>query len=127
MQKPDRSAIGVLLAEDSDFVRSAVKRLLEAEPNIKLVGEAVNFSQTLQMATDLKPNVVLLDLHMPDEREFSPAHVRSQLSEAGAQVLAMSIWNDDEAQALAASYGAVAFLDKATIASILVPAILQLA
>jgi hypothetical protein len=64
---------------------------------------------------------------MPDERQFSPALVRSQLSEAGAQVLAMSIWNDDEARALAASYGAVALLDKATIASGLIEAILGLA
>jgi two-component system, NarL family, response regulator NreC len=116
-----------LLADDADFVRSAVRRLLEEEPKIQLLGEAGNFSQTLQMAADLKPNVVLLDLHMPDERQFSPALVRSQLSEAGAQVLAMSIWNDDEARALAASYAAVALLDKATIASGLIEAILGLA
>jgi hypothetical protein len=70
---------------------------------------------------------VVLDLHMPDEKEFNPAFVRSRVGDAGAQLLAMSIWNDDEAQALAASYGAVALLDKATIASILVAAILQLA
>jgi len=127
MQKPDRSPIGVLLADDADLVRSAVRRLFEAEPNIKLLGEAANFSQTLQMVADLKPNVVVLDLHMPDEKEFNPAFVRSRVGDAGAQLLAMSIWNDDEAQALAASYGAVALLDKATIASILVAAILQLA
>jgi hypothetical protein len=69
---------------------------------------------------------VLLDLHMPDEKEFSPALVRSQLSEAGAQVLAMSIWNDEEARALAAIYGALALLDKATIASVLIETILGL-
>jgi DNA-binding NarL/FixJ family response regulator len=116
----------VLLADDADFVRSAIKRLLEVQPKIKLLGEAVSFSQTLQMAADLKPDVVLLDLHMPDELQFSPAHVRSQLSEAGAQVVAISIWTDDEAHALAASYGAVALLDKATIASGLIDAILGL-
>ena len=54
-----------MLADDADFVRSAVRRLLEEEPKIQLLGEAVNFPQTLQMAADLKPNVVLLDLHMP--------------------------------------------------------------
>jgi DNA-binding NarL/FixJ family response regulator len=115
-----------LLADDADLVRSAVRRLLEAEPNIKLLGEAVNFSQTLHMVAVLKPTVVLMDLHMPDEHEVSPALVRSRLSDAGARLLVMSIWTDDESRALAGKYGALAFLDKATIASSLTEAILGL-
>jgi two-component system, NarL family, response regulator NreC len=116
----------VLLAEDAGFVRSAIRRLLEAEPKIKLLGEAADFPQTLHMVAGLKPTVVLMDLHMPGEHEVSPALVRSRLYEAGARLLVMSIWNDDEARALAASYGALALLDKATIASGLIEAILGL-
>jgi CheY-like chemotaxis protein len=126
LQKPNGSPIGVLLAEDAGFVRSAIKRLLEAEPNIKLLGEAADFPQTLHMVEVLKPTVVLMDLHMPGEHEVSPALVRSRVSKAGARLLVMSIWNDDEARALAESYGAVALLDKATIASGLIEAILGL-
>jgi DNA-binding NarL/FixJ family response regulator len=66
-------SIGVLLAEDADAMRLAIRRLLQTQPAIELLGEAVNFPQTLQMAAHLKPNVVLMDLHMPGERQFSPA------------------------------------------------------
>ena len=64
--EPDRTYVNVLLADDAAVIRSAVSRLLEAEPAIKLVGVAENFSQTLQMAASLRPDVVLLDLHMPE-------------------------------------------------------------
>ena len=52
-----------------------------------------------------------MDLHMPGEHEVSPAQLRSRLSEAGARLLVIPIWNHDEARALAASYGALALLD----------------
>jgi DNA-binding NarL/FixJ family response regulator len=119
--------ITVLLAEDADAIRSAIKRILQAEPGVALVGEAVNFSQTLQMTAELKPQVVLLDLHMPGEQEFSPAFVKSQLLLSAKHVLVISIWNDNEARALATSYGAATLLDKINLGSQLVPAILRLA
>ena len=123
---PDVS-VTVLLAEDSDAIRSAIKRILKDQPGIALVGEAVNFSQTLQMTAELKPQVVLLDLHMPGEQEFSPAFVKSQLLLSAKHVLVISIWNDNEARALATSYGAATLLDKINLGSQLVPAILRLA
>jgi CheY-like chemotaxis protein len=92
------SAGRVLLADDAEVIRNAVSRLLEAEPTIKVVGVAENFSQTLQMAASLRPDVVLLDLHMPDGHAFQPAFVKSELALAGARVLGMSLSSgeDDE-------------------------------
>ena len=58
----------LLVADDSELIRKTVKRLLEAEPAIEILGEATNFAETIQKASELKPDVVLLDLHMPDER-----------------------------------------------------------
>ncbi len=117
----------VLLADDSDAVRSAVKRILKAESEIELVGEAVNFSQTLRMCADLKPTVVVLDLHMPGDEDFNPDLIKTKLLDCAKHVLVISIWNDEQSKALAHGYGAEVVLDKVNLGSQLVPAILGLA
>ncbi len=118
--------ISVLLVEDSAVLRLAIKRVLNREPAIELLGEAVNLSQALQMAAALKPNVILMDLHLPGEREFTPGFVRSQLLLSAKHVLMMSLSNDEAAAALAKQYGAIALLDKSNLQSSLVASILQL-
>lgn len=64
--------ISVLIADDTALMREAIARLLSREPNIELVGEAINFAQTLRLTTALKPDLLLLDLHMPDQRQYPP-------------------------------------------------------
>jgi two-component system, NarL family, response regulator NreC len=118
--------ITVLLADDTDAVRSDIRRILGKEFRIALVGQAVNFSHTLQMCANLKPAVVLLELHMPDEREFAPALVKSGLLHSAKHVLAMSIWTDQKSSELATSYGATTLLDKTNLGFQLVSVILQL-
>jgi len=59
----------------------------------------------LAKIADLKPHVLLLDLHLPEERNFTPALVKSQL--CSVQTVAVSLSNDDETRAVAESYGAV--------------------
>jgi hypothetical protein len=78
------------------------------------------------MVVALKPNVILLDLHMPDDYEFKPAFVKSELSRCGSRVLAMSFsgTEDQESKLLAEAFGAVAMLDKANLHEILIPEIL---
>jgi DNA-binding NarL/FixJ family response regulator len=72
--------IKVLLAENNELMCKCIARLLEEEPSFELVGVATNFAQTMQMRADCKPKVLLMDLHLPDERAFTPAFVKSQLS-----------------------------------------------
>jgi chemotaxis response regulator CheB len=102
--------IKVLLADDCDFMRRAIRRTLEEEPRIEVVGEASNFAKTIQMIADFKPDVLLLDLHLPEERHFAPEMVKSQLVSV-EKVVAVSFSNDDEAKDLAKSYCAAALLD----------------
>ncbi len=126
--RPDRTYVKVLLADDAAIIRSAVSRLLEAEPTIKLLGTAENFSQTLEMAATLKPDVVLMDIHMPDGDSFKPAFVKSRLAEFGVRVLGMSLSSgeeDGEARALAESLGVSTLLNKSDFGRVLIPAILQ--
>jgi chemotaxis response regulator CheB len=101
---------------------------LETEPTIELIGVAENFSETLRMAASLRPDVVLLDLHMPDAHAFQPAFVKSELALSGARVLGISLSSgedDEESRALAESFGVVTLLDKARFGNELIPAILQ--
>jgi DNA-binding NarL/FixJ family response regulator len=116
--------IKVLLADDNDGMRSAIRRKLQEEPRIEIVGEAPNFAKTVQMIADHKPDVLLFDLHLAEKRDFKPHIVKAQL--AGVKnVVAVSFSNDDEAKKLAKSYGVSALLDKMSLYHELVPAIMQ--
>ena len=117
-------AIKVLLADDSEVMLSAIRKLIEEEPRLEFVGEASSFAKTMQMIADFKPEVLVLDLHMAEKRDFGPALVKSQLVSVD-HVLAVSFSNDAEAKALAESYGAEILLDKMNLYSQLVPEILQ--
>ena len=57
--------IRVLIADDHTIVRSGVRLLLEAEPDIEVVGEAVDGDQALALVAEHQPDVVLMDIAMP--------------------------------------------------------------
>jgi chemotaxis response regulator CheB len=123
-----RQQVALLIADDADVIRKTLRNFLKGEPAIKLLGEARSFAEVISMTVALKPDVILLDLHMPDDRSFSPEFVKANLS--GARVVAMSLLsdfeNEEEARLLAENYGAVRVLDKAELCDELVPAILQM-
>ena len=111
-------SVKVLLADDAEIMRRAIRNLLSEAQEIEVVGEAATLPEMFQKSEELKPNVVVLDLHMADH-----ANVRLL---AGPKVLAISLANDDEAKASAQSMGAVRLLDKMNLGQQLIPAILEL-
>ena len=113
--------ISVLLADDSEIIRKVLADLLQADPEIELVAECVSFAQTMERASKLHPQVIVLDVHMSDERAVTPSHLKFGL--IGSRLLAISIWKDDETKALAEKFGAATLLDKANLATTLIPAI----
>jgi len=117
--------IKVLLADDSEIMREAIKKLLVDEPRIQIVGEASSFATAMQLVADFKPKILLLDLHLPQKRDLQAPLVKSQLS-CVEYTVAISFANDEEAKSLAASYGACALLDKMRLYTELLPAIMQL-
>jgi DNA-binding NarL/FixJ family response regulator len=88
-----------------------------------VVGGAKNFAETLQLTTTLRPDILLLDLHMPDEQQYPPALVKNHVLKNTGCVLAISVSNDDAAKLLAIELGAKVLLDKAKMATELVAAI----
>ena len=113
----------VLIADDSEIMRKVLRKTLEEERKIHVVGEAETFAQTVQMIGDLKPDVLLLDLHLPEKRAIAPELIKAQLH--GVCTVAVSLSNDEEAKALAESYGAVSLLDKMTLYREIIPAIMH--
>jgi DNA-binding NarL/FixJ family response regulator len=55
----------VLIADDQDLVRTGLAMILEAQPDIDVVGEAADGREAVDMARDLKPDVCLFDIRMP--------------------------------------------------------------
>jgi len=115
--------IKVLLADDSDVMRRAIRMLLREHSQIEVVGEAIGFAQTIQMTNDLKPHVVVMDVHMRDESALQSMNVRSCLHRCSPRIVAISLWDDDETRELAKNIGAVTLLDKAELDVNLIPAI----
>jgi DNA-binding NarL/FixJ family response regulator len=83
--------IRILLADDHPIFRDGLKRLLEAEPGLRVVGEAGTGRETLARVEELSPDVLLLDLSMPDGSGFDVlralegnSHVRTILLTADA-------------------------------------------
>ena len=75
----------------ANVVRTAIVRMLAQDPELELVGEAGTFAETLRLTTALKPDILVLDLHMPDEPEYSPQIVKSQVLYNIDCILAISI------------------------------------
>lgn len=119
----DLTPIRLLLADDSDVLRHAIYTLLSDEPRIRIVAEAKDFAEMLAKTAELKPRVVLMDLHMGDESAFTPDFIKSKLLASARCILAMSFWRDAETAELSEAYGASLLLDKSNLHSELIPAI----
>ena len=124
LQKGKRT-IKVLLADDSEIIRRAIRALLRSQPKIELVGEAADFPQTVLMMNELNPEVIVMDVHMPKGTAATFLDLKSRLNH-GSLMLAISVWNDEETKALAESFGTLPLLDKMELSDKLIPAIVQL-
>lgn len=122
----NKNTVSLLIVDDSDVIRKAIKRILAKESSIEIVGEAEDFRQAISMAALLKPDVILLDLHMGDDSAYEAEFIKSQFSSCGSRLLVMSLFSeegDEENRKLAGGFGAIAMLDKADLYDVLIPAI----
>jgi DNA-binding NarL/FixJ family response regulator len=59
------SDIQIIIADDHTVVRKGTRQILEAEPDFKVIGEAANGEEALQMVASLKPDIAVIDIAMP--------------------------------------------------------------
>jgi DNA-binding NarL/FixJ family response regulator len=108
--------ITVLLADDNQVVREEFRKLLELEDDLEVVGEAINGVQALDLARNLQPALVLMDVTMPGILNGLQA-TRQILKVAPAtKVLMLSAYNDEVYVEEAINSGAMGYLVKQTSA-----------
>jgi DNA-binding NarL/FixJ family response regulator len=103
--------INVVIADDQDLVREGLRMMLEAEPDIDVVGEAATGSQALTTVRATNPDVVLMDIRMPDVDGIE-ATARLVASGAEAKVLVLTTFDLDEYVYRALKAGASGFMLK---------------
>src|SRR5215831_12390136 len=65
MDNKKSQPIRIVIADDHPIFRDGLRRLLEAEPGLKVIGEACDGAEAVKLARQLKPEILLLDLAMP--------------------------------------------------------------
>jgi len=112
----------VLLVEDHRMVREALSEVLARLPDIEVIGEAGNAQEALSLAALLKPDVVVLDIRLPD---LNGIEVAARLRDAGntAKVVALSAFADKRFVTAMLRSGASAYVTKSAAGTELVRAI----
>src|SRR6266705_3493516 len=111
--------ITVVLADDHTIVRQGLRKLLEAEGDIEVVGEAETGREAVKLANKLRPHVVVMDIAMPLLNGLEATRQITKESPR-TKVLMLSGYDDDEYVEKLTGAGAVGYLLKQTAAKDLV-------
>lgn len=87
--------IRLLIVDDHAVVRSGLKMLLENERDVEIVGEASSASEAMEAATRLKPNVILMDIGLPDLSGIDATREIKKRT-ADVSIVALTIHEDEE-------------------------------
>lgn len=105
--------IRLLLVDDQMIIRQGLKSLLEAKPDLEVVGEAENGQQAIAQVETLQPDVVLMDVRMPVmDGVAATRQICQQFSQT--KVLVLTTFDDDEYVSQAMRLGARGYLLKDT-------------
>lgn len=114
--------IKILIAEDHALVRRGLMALLEAKPDLQVVGEAVDGSEAARMANTCAPDVILMDLEMPRKDGISAIKdIKRQTPHC--KILVITSYTDEERVIAAIHAGADGYLLKTTVPDELIRAI----
>lgn len=118
--------ISVLLADDHAVIRKGISSLLSAQPDIVVVGEASNGREAVQMTLQIRPDVVVMDLAMP---QLNGVEASRQLASMGvkSRLLVLSSYSDDEYVQQLVGAGVSGYLTKQTSAENLIKAVHEVA
>ena len=110
-EPPQTSAIRVLLADDHALFRQGVRRLLEGAGDIEVVGDAETGEESVRLAEDLAPDIVLLDVAMPTLSGIDAARM-IKASSPRAGIIMLTVHADEEFLFEAIKAGAMGYLLK---------------
>jgi CheY-like chemotaxis protein len=117
-----RAVTQVLLADDHTLFRDGIARILSREADIEVVGQATNGQQVIEMARELRPHVILMDISMPGINGIeATAVIHKEFPEI--RIIGLSMYEDLERARVMYQAGAVDYKNKACAASELLSAV----
>ena len=119
-----KKTIRVLIADDHSIVRRGIKALLATEKDMQVVGEAENGAEAIEKAASLKPDVVLMDLVMP-QMDGIEATRRITTEQPGTKILVLTSFAADDKVFPAVKAGALGYLLKDSTPDQLLEAVRQ--
>jgi two-component system, NarL family, response regulator LiaR len=110
---PDDGAIRVLVVDDHDLFRTGLASLLGSQPDIEVIAQASGGRMGVRLADELRPDVVLMDVRMPDLE--GPEATREILErDPSTRIVALTVASEDADVAAVVGAGACGFLAKDT-------------
>lgn len=103
--------ITVMLVDDHQLVRQGVRSFLDKQPDITVVGEAASGEEALRLAAQCVPDVVMMDLVMPEMDGVETTRRLKQIT-PGSQVIILTSYHDDEHIFPAIRAGALSYILK---------------
>ncbi len=120
------SKVKVLIADDHLLIRQGIKSLLQNVPAIKVIGETGNGKDVIHLYAKLKPDVILMDISMPDISGIEASRMIKE-KYPKAKILVLTIYKNDDYVLSAVKNGASGVINKDVNKNILVEAILAIA
>lgn len=118
--------ITILLAEDHAVVREGLRTLLELGDGFEVVGEAANGRQAVELAGKLRPDVVVMDIAMPQLNGFEASRQILRIA-PGTRILVLSAHSDDEYVEHMVSVGVSGYVVKQNSGQVLIRAVREVA
>jgi two-component system response regulator NreC len=113
--------IKLLIADDHAILRQGLRRILEAEPDMSVVGEAATGIDAVKRARQLKPDVVIMDISMPEQDGIES--MRQIVKTLSSRVLILTVHTEHHVISEAVSAGAAGYLAKDSLDHELVSAV----
>lgn len=105
------NTIKILVADDHAVVREGTRRILEQEPDMKVIAEAADGEEATRLAVELKPDVAIIDISMPNVDGIEATKQIKVLS-PGIAILILSAYDDDQFVFSVLEAGAAGYLMK---------------
>jgi DNA-binding NarL/FixJ family response regulator len=101
----------VLLVDDHKAIRDGLKRLMQGQANIEVVGEAADGREALELARLLRPDVIIMDISMPVMNGIDATRrIKAEIS--GIRVIGLSMFEDEQAGSTMRNAGADGYVIK---------------